>query len=401
MTMRDRLKLASWAVLGHLLLSPIASDASGQDWSPTSLGTLIGHVQHVEQLCPHLVYDGKAIGIAIVANGWDRSVPPSEYFEARRLASEAIGQIISKQGAAAYCEYVNLRYGPLGTVDRGYVLPRPGASQPPSQATRAKLPPEPDVEKAQSLLLGLGYDPGPTDGYRGQRTRIAIESFQRDHQLPVTGVVTSQLIAALITRAAIDEPPWTPLDIALPPAKTLEKLTPSEVFKRAESTVWMVVVLSDNSNTQGSAVAVTHDRLVTNCHIFQRPGKLLIIKDEIKIEAKLIARHKATDRCLLQASLPLGSFVQGVRPFSKLGVGERTYSIGSPRGLERTLSEGIISGLRANGANQYVQTTTPISPGSSGGGLFDESGNLIGVTTFLLRDSQSLNFAIAADEYWR
>jgi len=46
-----------------------------------------------------------------------------------------------------------------------------------------------------------------------------------------------------------------------------------------------------------------------------------------------------------------------------------------------------------------VQTSAPKSSGSSGGGLFDTQGNLIGITTFMLKDSQNLNFAIAAEEY--
>jgi S1-C subfamily serine protease len=48
---------------------------------------------------------------------------------------------------------------------------------------------------------------------------------------------------------------------------------------------------------------------------------------------------------------------------------------------------------------RFVQTSAPISSGSSGGGLFDAHGNLVGITTFMLRDSQNLNFAIAAEEY--
>jgi S1-C subfamily serine protease len=93
--------------------------------------------------------------------------------------------------------------------------------------------------------------------------------------------------------------------------------------------------------------------------------------------------------------------VQGIRQFSSLKVGERVYSVGAPSGLERTLGEGIISGLRSSKKDRFVQTTAPISPGSSGGGLFDSSGNLIGVTTFLVKEAQSINFAIAAEDFWR
>ena len=82
-------------------------------------------------------------------------------------------------------------------------------------------------------------------------------------------------------------------------------------------------------------------------------------------------------------------------------MGEQVYTVGAPSGLERTLANGIISGLRSEGTHHYIQTTAPISPGSSGGGLFDENGNLIGITTLFIKESQALNFAIAAEDYWR
>ncbi|MDD3445797.1 MAG: trypsin-like peptidase domain-containing protein, partial [Zavarzinia sp.] len=70
-------------------------------------------------------------------------------------------------------------------------------------------------------------------------------------------------------------------------------------------------------------------------------------------------------------------------------------------GLDLTLGEGLVSSKRRHEGQQYVQTSAPISPGSSGGGLFDNRGNLIGITTFMLRDTQNLNFAIAAEEFLR
>jgi soluble lytic murein transglycosylase-like protein len=64
--------------------------------------------------------------------------------------------------------------------------------------------------------------------------------------------------------------------------------------------------------------------------------------------------------------------------------------------LELTISEGLISGLRSTPRGQLIQTSAPISPGSSGGGLFSTDGTLIGLTTLSLKDSQNLNFAIPA-----
>jgi len=61
----------------------------------------------------------------------------------------------------------------------------------------------------------------------------------------------------------------------------------------------------------------------------------------------------------------------------------------------------LISGLRQLEGIRYVQTTAQVSGGSSGGALVDSKGALVGITTFLLKEGQNLNFAIAAEEYWR
>ncbi len=113
----------------------------------------------------------------------------------------------------------------------------------------------------------------------------------------------------------------------------------------------------------------------------------------------MVSANKAADRCILAVMHPLPVWVK-IRPYADVKVGEHVYTIGSPKGLELTLAEGLVSSKRAiEGGSRFIQTSAPISPGSSGGGLFDAQGNLIGITTFMLRDSQNLNFAIAAEEY--
>jgi S1-C subfamily serine protease len=64
-----------------------------------------------------------------------------------------------------------------------------------------------------------------------------------------------------------------------------------------------------------------------------------------------------------------------------------------------TISHGLLSGKRTTSDRRLIQTTAAISPGSSGGGLFDEAENLIGITTFRLEDAENLNFAISAQDY--
>ena len=82
----------------------------------------------------------------------------------------------------------------------------------------------------------------------------------------------------------------------------------------------------------------------------------------------------------------------------QLAVGERVFAIGSPMGLERTVTEGIVSTkTREMEGDLYIQTTTQINPGNSGGPLFNLRGEVVGVTNMKLLFSEGLNFAIPVD----
>jgi tetratricopeptide (TPR) repeat protein len=81
---------------------------------------------------------------------------------------------------------------------------------------------------------------------------------------------------------------------------------------------------------------------------------------------------------------------------AKLKIGDPVYAVGAPQGLELSLSAGIVSQLRG-GPSPIIQTTVAISPGSSGGGLFNAKGELVGITTFYLNEGQGLNFALPVE----
>ncbi|MBI4025125.1 MAG: trypsin-like peptidase domain-containing protein [Verrucomicrobia bacterium] len=102
--------------------------------------------------------------------------------------------------------------------------------------------------------------------------------------------------------------------------------------------------------------------------------------------AKLVALLKVEGKDL--ASLPLGSS-------EKIEAGIRIVVIGSPLGLEGTLSEGIISAVREfPGRDRWLQISAAISPGSSGSPVMNAKGEVIGIATLLLTGGQSLNFAV-------
>jgi len=174
-------------------------------------------------------------------------------------------------------------------------------------------------------------------------------------------------------------------------------LEPTGVFERASQSV-VVVIAGDESGqpkSLGSGVILTPGRAVTNCHLLARMA-VFVLKQEDKFSlANVIYRDENRDLCLLEADEPslFPIAVIGTVGVSSLKVGQRVYAIGSPSGLELTLSEGLISSVRTYRGNTVIQTSAPISKGSSGGGLFDADGRLLAITTFYLEDGQNLNFA--------
>jgi len=75
-------------------------------------------------------------------------------------------------------------------------------------------------------------------------------------------------------------------------------------------------------------------------------------------------------------------------------VGEKVLALGNPHGLEGTVSDGILSGIRQLEKVRYLQITAPISPGSSGGPVLNSSGRIIGIATASYLRGQNLNFAV-------
>jgi S1-C subfamily serine protease len=187
-----------------------------------------------------------------------------------------------------------------------------------------------------------------------------------------------------------------------------KELSSAEVFKKVRRSVFIVVATRSvadarsRNTSQGSGIAVAEHLLLTNCHVVKDRPLIKLIQDGKRTNAKLVAADYVTDRCVLEADEITFVPVAGVRPVDSLGIGEHVYAIGAPLSQELTLSEGLISGVRHGAGRTLVQTSAAVGHGSSGGGLFDERGNLVGITTLasFANMAQNLNFAIAAAEYW-
>jgi len=221
------------------------------------------------------------------------------------------------------------------------------------------------------------------------------------------GIGTLIVMGCAAASAAARGPKYPALDLAMPAAQSGPALPAVDLFKTVSPSIYLIVAAKDErtlkrmkSVYEGSAVAISPTLALTNCHIVARHKTIILVQKKSEDVARVVASDPKTDRCVIEtASLKMHP-VHGVRPFADLNVGEKVYTIGNPSGLEATLGEGLVSGLREEDGVRYVQTSAPISPGSSGGGLFDERGNLLGITTFTLADTENLNFAIAAEDYW-
>ena len=161
----------------------------------------------------------------------------------------------------------------------------------------------------------------------------------------------------------------------------------------------------------GSGFFVTEEgHLITNFHVIegelditvevfhQRDGQL---ERRSYREVRILALDKFADLALLKINVKATK--QRFRPVpmadgSGLKVGEKVFAIGSPLGLERTVTEGIISTVsRVMQGNLYLQTTTQINPGNSGGPLFNLRGEVVGVTNMKIAFGEGLGFAIPVD----
>jgi Flp pilus assembly protein TadD len=174
--------------------------------------------------------------------------------------------------------------------------------------------------------------------------------------------------------------------------------TPAEVFSIASPSVVVVRALDAQGKliSFGSGVVIAPAQVVTNCHVTNKGARLEVKSGPGTLPASI--RYADRERDLCQLAVPgLTAPAVKIGSVKQLKIGARVVALGAPQGLELSLSDGIVSALREAGDASIIQTTAPISPGSSGGGLFDEEGRLIGITTYYLADGQNLNFALPAD----
>lgn len=167
------------------------------------------------------------------------------------------------------------------------------------------------------------------------------------------------------------------------------------------------VIPQPEAGTGSGVIIKENGYILTNHHVVKDADKINVtLKNEKKYEGKLLAHDSYSDLAIVK--IDAKNLTPATLATSKsLRPGDWVIAIGSPLGLEHTVTLGIISALSrhvgvtfgaAQGAYKYIQTDAAINPGNSGGPLVNLNGEVIGINTFIIgRNAQNLNFAIPAD----
>ena len=179
------------------------------------------------------------------------------------------------------------------------------------------------------------------------------------------------------------------------PAAT-EQRNPAQIVRQAEPAMVLIVASSPNSTNLGTGFVVRGSKIViSNFHVVEG-AKTILLKlpdGRDKVVDAAVGYDLANDLVALSAEvdanvgIPLGDS-------DNVQVGDSVIVISNPEGLERTVSAGLISGIRDIGGRRLFQISAPISHGSSGGAVFNTKGEVIAVAVGSIVDGQNLNFAV-------
>ncbi|MBL8483195.1 MAG: trypsin-like peptidase domain-containing protein, partial [Rhodocyclaceae bacterium] len=182
-------------------------------------------------------------------------------------------------------------------------------------------------------------------------------------------------------------------------APALGAASAEQVFRKAAPAVVTIVVRDETGarSAGGSGVAVGRNEVVTNCHIVVE-GETIAVQDSAGTHAAIwTLRDPAHDLCLLQVEGLAATAAQSADT-AALAPGSPVYAIGNPLSMGLAVTEGKLAAVPpAQGGLRGLISTAAVAPGSSGGGLFDAEGRLIGITTLMYGSGQGYSYALAAE----
>lgn len=185
--------------------------------------------------------------------------------------------------------------------------------------------------------------------------------------------------------------------LIVPIALGQASLTTAQIAKRVSPSVVVIKGTTDSGDVLGSGFIISKDgKIVTNLHVIRnlKSASVQLADGEIFDSISVLATDERRDLAILH----IGGFNLAALEFgnsTSLTVGEPVVIVGSPRGLEGTITAGVLSSVRDSGDGfKVLQTDASVNPGNSGGPLVNSKAQAIGVISFKLRSSEGLNFAV-------
>jgi S1-C subfamily serine protease len=247
--------------------------------------------------------------------------------------------------------------------------------------------------------------------------------------LVISGLVSSFVAACAFFMITAPAPaPTGPFaldtQLELPDSVSAELLSPSDLANRVERLVF--IVSRESKWLKPRKTALSFSGFGTGVLLFAGENEFLFVTSRHVIDgdawqhsspfsgdallwdrnggfsrAQIVGRHKNLDLMLLRIPRMAGTsvFVQQVLNFENITPGERIMVFGHPEGLFFSLSDGLVSRKEPSGR---IQITAPVSPGASGGPVYDLRGRLLGIVSGMMDkrrspNSENLNFAVRAD----
>jgi serine protease Do len=246
------------------------------------------------------------------------------------------------------------------------------------------------AEKPDAVVLDVGYTVLVVP-----RNSIAGISKEDTTALPVTPAISNAV-------ASINIPPQFYYSTLL--------TTPARDVSSLVKQIGEAVVQVRTPGGLGSGFFINADGyLITNFHVIEGETEISVevyhqkdgqLDRETYKQVKIIAINKFHDLALLKIEdkdAPKFKYIT-LGNSDALNVGDAVFAIGSPLGLERTVTQGILSTkTRQMEGNLYLQTSTQINPGNSGGPLFNLAGEVVGVTNMKISFGEGLGFAIPVE----
>jgi S1-C subfamily serine protease len=150
----------------------------------------------------------------------------------------------------------------------------------------------------------------------------------------------------------------------------------------------------------GAGVVIERDgQVLTNAHVVDGAATVTVtLENGVKLPARVIGLDSLLDIALVRADVKIPPRAARLGDSSSLKVGDEVVAIGTPIGLELTMTRGIVSGLNrilpGLPDQPMIQTDAAINPGNSGGPLVNRCGVVVGINTFISEDAQSTGFAV-------